>query len=269
MAFLQVQFFSAALVVASTVNVILPEANQGIGIQANEEKEKELPKVLYLLHGYSDDHSIWMRRTSIERYAAAHNLAVIMPAVNHSFYCNEACGERYWDYVSDELPRTMHQFLRLSDKPEDTYVAGLSMGGYGAMRLALTYPERFAAAASFSGAVDITGVLHRHTEDGTVKRVFGDAKDLKGTEVDNLYLMKKNAKAAHKPRLYVSCGTKDFLYEQHQKFIPLLKENGWDVTRYDEPDAIHEWGFWDREIKKFIDFIYEEKPSAPKPAAKK
>ena len=159
MAFLQVQFFSKVLNVASTVNVILPEANQGIGIQA--KKGDALPKVLYLLHGYSDDHSIWMRRTSVERYAAAHDLAVIMPAVNHSFYCNEAHGERYWDYVSEELPKTMHRFFRISDKTEDTFVAGLSMGGYGAMRLALTYPERFAAAASFSGAVDITGMVQR------------------------------------------------------------------------------------------------------------
>ena len=253
MAFLQVQFFSDALNVASTVNVILPEANQGIGIQA--KKGRKPPKVLYLLHGYSDDHTIWMRRTSVERYAAAHNLAVIMPAVNHSFYCNEAYGERYWDYVSEELPQTMHRFLRLSDKPQDTYVAGLSMGGYGAMRLALTYPERFAAAASFSGAVDIAGVLHRHTEDGTAKRIFGDVKDLKGTEIDTYWLMKKNAGAPHKPRLYISCGTKDFLYGLHQEFIPALEENGWDVTRHDEPDAIHEWGFWDQEIKKFIVLI--------------
>jgi len=254
MAFLQIQFFSDALNVAATVNVILPEANQGIGIQAS--KQVELPGVLYLLHGYSDDHSIWMRRTSVERYAAQHNLAVVMPAVNHSFYCNEVHGERYWDYVSEELPRTMKRFLRISDRPEDTYVAGLSMGGYGAMRLALTYPERFAAAASFSGAVEITGILGRHSKDGLAERIFGKAQDLAGTEVDLMHLMKVNAGAAKKPRLYVSCGTKDFLYEPHQKFIPALKENGWDVTRYDEPDAIHEWGFWDREIKKFIEFMY-------------
>ncbi|MGX8706646.1 MAG: alpha/beta hydrolase [bacterium] len=256
MAFLQIQFFSDALNVASTVNVILPEANQGIGISA--ASARELPKVLYLLHGYSDDHSIWMRRTSVERYAAAHNLAVIMPAVNHSFYCNEAHGERYWDYVSAELPDTMHRFLRLSDRPEDTFVAGLSMGGYGAMRLALTYPERFAAAASFSGAVDITGIVKRHGEDGTGDRIFGNVTDISGTEVDTYYLMKKNAEAAHRPRLYVSCGTGDFLYEAHGKFVPALLKLGWDVTRHDEPDAVHEWGFWDREIERFIGFIYGE-----------
>ena len=260
MAFLQIQFFSSALNVASTVNVIMPEPNQGIGIRSSGEEN--LPKVLYLLHGYSDDHSIWMRRTSVERYAAAHQLAVIMPAVNHSFYCNEVHGERYWDYVSEELPATMHRFLKLSTAPEDTFVAGLSMGGYGAMRLALTYPERFGAAASFSGAVDITGMVTRHSKDGTAERIFGDKKSLKGTEVDTLYLMQKNRNAPKKPWLYVSCGTADFLYGSHLPFVKALKDNGWDVTNWEEPDAIHEWGFWDREIRKFIDFIFpeQEKP---------
>ena len=254
MAFLQVQFFSDVLNVASTVNVVLPEANQGIGIQASGKEE--LPKVLYLLHGYSDDHSIWMRRTSVERYAAAHNLAVIMPAVNHSFYCNEVYGERYWDYVSKELPDTMQRFFRISDKPEDTYVAGLSMGGYGAMRLALTYPERFAAAASFSGAVDITATIDRHDEDGLAGRVFGDVEELAGTEADLLYLMKKNADSKAKPWLYVSCGTEDFLYDQHHVFIRNLARYRWDVTGHDEKGAVHEWGFWDKEISKFIEMIY-------------
>jgi S-formylglutathione hydrolase FrmB len=252
MAFLQVQFFSDTLEVASTVNVILPEARQGIGVSTAEEKE--LPGVLYLLHGYSDDHSIWMRRTSVERYAAAHNLAVIMPAVNHSFYCNEAHGERYWDYVSEELPDTMHRLLRISDSPEDTFVAGLSMGGYGAMRLALTYPERFAAAASFSGAVNIADFAQRGGRNS--ERIFGAAADVRGTEVDLFWLMEKNAAAPRKPRLYVSCGTEDFLYEAHRAFVPALLAQGWDVTRHDEPGASHEWGFWDREIERFIAFMY-------------
>lgn len=253
MAFLQIQFFSGILDVASTVNVILPEGNQGIGMGASEGET--LPKVLYLLHGYSDDHSIWMRRTSVERYVAKHHLAVIMPAVGHSFYCNEKYGERYWDYVSEELPRTMKRFLRISDRPEDTFVAGLSMGGYGAMRLALTYPERFAAAASFSGAVEIEGVLSRHRKDGTAVKIFGDVESVEGTEMDLYSLMEKHADAPVRPRLYVSCGTKDFLYEQHQRFVPALKKNGWDVTGYDEPDTTHDWAFWDREIKKFVEFI--------------
>ena len=126
MAFLQIQFFSKALQVASTVWAVMPEADMGIGVNASGAP-KTPPQVLYLLHGYSDDHTIWMRRTSVERYAAAHNLCVIMPAVNHSFYTNEAQGERYWDYVADELPAAMRTFLNLSSRPEDTCVAGLSM----------------------------------------------------------------------------------------------------------------------------------------------
>ena len=253
MAFLQVQFYSRALNVCSTVNVILPEADQGIGVDAS--KVGKLPKVLYLLHGYSDDHSIWMRRTAVERYAAKHNLAVIMPAVNHSYYTNEAHGERYWDYVSDELPRIMHGFFRLSDKPEDTFVAGLSMGGYGAMKLALTYPERFGAAASFSGVVDI-GDMKRWEDGGLIMmdRIFGDHTKVAGSENDLFFQLKKNAKAAHRPKLYVSCGNKDFLYPQHVKFIPALEEYGWDVTRFDKPDTTHSWVFWDEEIEKFIEF---------------
>ena len=93
MALLHVNFFSRALNVASSVDVILPENAQGIGVTASGAEA--LPRVLYLLHGYSDDQTIWQRRTSVERYAAGHNLAVIMPAVNHSFYCNEQGGERY------------------------------------------------------------------------------------------------------------------------------------------------------------------------------
>lgn len=257
MAFLQVQSFSRALNVQTTVNVILPEASQGIGVEAAGRDEP--PKVLYLLHGYSDDHSIWMRRTSVERYAAAYNLAVVMPAVNHSFYTDEVYGEKYWTYVAEELPRVMGRFLRLSDRPEDTFVAGLSMGGYGAMKLALSFPERFAAAASFSGALDIADTYHsgRHQTDEQT-RVFGDISKIPGSDNDLFHLLKKNAKAPRKPRLYVSCGTADFLFHQYKKFLPAARALGWDVNSYEEPDAVHEWGFWDREIAKFIPWMLTE-----------
>ena len=258
MAFLQIDFFSKALDVASAVNVIMPERQGGIGIAGAGEAGK--PDVLYLLHGYSDDHTIWMRRTSVERYAAQHNLCVIMPAVNHSFYCNEQYGENYWDYVSSELPQVMGHFLQITDDPMHTYVAGLSMGGYGALRLALAQPERFAAAASFSGAVDLVGILHELQGSRLTnrQRILGDVDSAKGSEVDLTWLMKQNAQAPRKPKLYLSCGMADSLFEQNKVILPMLKENGWDVTWYEEPGASHEWSFWDAQIKAFIDFIYKK-----------
>ena len=107
--------------------------------------------MLYLLHGLSDDHTAWLRYTSIERYATARGLAVVMPAVHRSFYADEAHGHAYWHFVSEELPAIVAAFFRLSERREDTFVAGLSMGGYGALKLGLHHPERFAAVASLSG----------------------------------------------------------------------------------------------------------------------
>ena len=258
MALLQVQFFSKALVEASTVDVILPEPEVGIGVEARGTDAP--PKVLYLLHGYSDDHSIWQRRTSVERYAASYNLAVVMPAVRHSFYTNEAQGERYWDYVAEELPRAMHRFFRLSEAPEDTFVAGLSMGGYGAMKLALTHPERFAAAASFSGCVDICDMGHRTAESvANMARIFGDVDAMPGSEHDLFHLLEKNAGVERKPRLYVSCGTADFLYHMQAPFVEKARSTGWDVTYSTIPDAVHEWGLWDDQIRRTIPWMLGEK----------
>lgn len=264
MAFLQVDFFSKTLNVASSVNVILPEPSMGIGVEASGEGSGAA-KVLYLLHGYSDDHSIWMRRTSVERYASAYPLAVIMPAVNHSFYCNEVQGERYWDYVSQELPQVMHRFFRLSDRREDTFVAGLSMGGYGAMKLALTYPDRFAAAGSFSGAVDVASSaanLRDPVSRAQRERIFGDLNRIAGSDQDLFHLLQKNGGSKVKPRLYVACGTGDFLYGAHQKFVPAAQKAGWDVTHLEEPNTSHQWDFWDRQIEAFIPWMLGVSDSA-------
>ena len=127
------------------------------------------------------------------------------------------------------------------------------MGGYGAMKLALNFPERFGAAASFSGAVDAIASSRRNI--GNWKRITG-GKSLRNTDCDLFHVLKEHADAPAKPRLYVSCGTADFLYDQHQRFIPALKKAGWDVTHYEEPDATHNWSFWDQEIKTFIGFIF-------------
>jgi S-formylglutathione hydrolase FrmB len=97
--------------------------------------------VLYLLHGLSDDDTAWLRRTSIERYVSELGLAVVMPQVHRSFYSDELHGLRYWTFLSDELPQLVDSFFHVSTRREDTFVAGLSMGGYGALKWALRQPS--------------------------------------------------------------------------------------------------------------------------------
>jgi S-formylglutathione hydrolase FrmB len=138
------------------MTVVLPQATQAqVGVTSARDSDGDGPPVLYLLHGMSDDHTAWLRYTSIERYAAAAGLAVVMPAAARSFYTDEAQGHAFWALVADELPEIVSSFFRVSTRPERTYVAGLSMGGYGAVKLALARPRQFAGAASLSGALDI------------------------------------------------------------------------------------------------------------------
>src|SRR5665647_1599457 len=130
MAFIQCDFYSEALGLSTSMSVILPQQTKTqIGMKGNVFTIKH--PTLYLLHGLSDDHTIWMRRTSIERYASELGIAVVMPAVHRSFYTDMANGLNFWTFISEELPSIARSFFPLSEKREDNFVAGLSMGGYG------------------------------------------------------------------------------------------------------------------------------------------
>src|SRR5690554_3728055 len=162
--------------------------------------DKKYP-TLYLLHGLSDDHTIWLRRTNIERYVSNRGIAVVMPAVHRSFYTDMAIGYKYWTFVSEELPDIARSFFPLSDSREDNFVAGLSMGGYGAFKMALRCPEKFAAGASLSGALDLSKVVERHFDE--FRTIFGSPEKVKGSEEDLFYLAEKMAKShGDKPELF-------------------------------------------------------------------
>ena len=146
MALIDCHYFSQVLGLMSTMSVILPDPGPLEASVASRTPHIRYP-TLYLLHGLSDDHTVWQRRTSIERYVEGLNLAVVMPAVQRSFYTDMVTGQRYWTFISEEVPAVARHFFPLSEDRDENYVAGLSMGGYGAFKLALAHPERYAAAA--------------------------------------------------------------------------------------------------------------------------
>jgi putative tributyrin esterase len=254
MAHLRCDFFSEALSLSTTMTVILPQqTSTQIGMASRHHEG--LPPVLYLLHGLSDDDTIWLRRTSIERYAAPLGLAVVMPQVHRSFYADQAAGGRYWTFLSEELPELVATFFRLSDRREDTFVAGLSMGGYGALKWAFRQPERFAAAASLSGAVDVAGLqaIRIRTEDPHLfDRVFGD-QPVAGT-ADDLWWLLEQREPSTLPALWVGCGTGDPLYASNERFAAACTAAGVPVTTSFVAGE-HEWGLWDHQIQHVLEWL--------------
>lgn len=259
MAFIQCRFFSEVLGLSTSMSVILPEpAPSQIGMPGSSVTSGPYP-TLYLLHGMSDDDSTWIRRTSIERYVSSLGLAVVMPQCDLSFYTDMAEGNRYWTFVSEELPRICRSFFPLSDRREDNFVAGLSMGGYGAFKLALRKPEQFSAAASLSGALNISRNLVdevRGDRDITslYKRVFG-TEGPTGTNNDLLNLIDEVVhQDGPKPLLYQCCGTEDFLYTDNLIFRDACSASGLPLT-YNESPGSHDWAYWDAKIQDVLAWL--------------
>ncbi len=256
MALLQTSFFSQVLGVAASMNVIIPETEQGIGIaSARADSERPLP-VLYLLHGLSDDHSIWLRRTSIERYAAQYRLAVVMPAVNRSFYTDMAHGYRYWTFISEELPAIVRGLFKVSGRREDTFAAGLSMGGFGSLKLGLNLPDRYAAIASLSGGMDVSDFLSNPDNRREGELIFDSLEQYRGS-MNDLYAQaeKLAASGQTRPKIFQCCGTADFLYDDNVRFHKHLDALGYDLTYSEKDGAIHEWGYWDEMIQQVLAWL--------------
>ncbi|AET57642.1 alpha/beta hydrolase [Paenibacillus terrae] len=257
MALIQCQFYSEVLGLSTSMHVILPqETRSQIGLEGKQGTGPH--PTLYLLHGLSDDDSIWLRRTSIERYVASLGIAVVMPQIHRSFYTNMEQGGAYGTFISEELPALARSFFPLSAKREDNFVAGLSMGGYGAFKLALQHPERFAAAASLSGVMDIHAAridpTHKAMSSAEWSHIFGP-DEIRGTDHDLLELLQRHTTLGTSlPLLYQCCGTEDFLYEGNQTFRKACDTAGIPLT-YEEGPGTHEWGYWDAKIQDVLAWL--------------
>ncbi|HHW21889.1 MAG TPA: esterase family protein [Clostridiaceae bacterium] len=253
MALLECRFKSEVLEMEQPFNVILPQ----ISMSDTENGNKKFP-VLYLLHGLSDDHTAWVRKSNIERYAAQYGLAVVMPNVNRSFYTDMKYGLKYYTYMTKEIPHIVRSYFPISDKREDNYIAGLSMGGYGAFMIALRNPEMFSAAASLSGALDLTVLLDRGDEQiaQMTEMLFGSSDEFINSDYNLVRLLSK-ADRDKLPRLYQCCGTEDFLYQLNENFRAAAIRYGVDLT-YEEGPGDHEWGYWDTNIQRVLRWIFQK-----------
>jgi len=258
MAFIQANIYSNVLQMEVTLNVVLPQqTKKAIGTDVVGVKE-DIP-VLYLLHGMNGNHSSWLRRTSIERYVSGRGIAVVMPSTDLGWYTDTTYEMNYWTFIAEELPEICQElFPQLTTKREKTYAAGLSMGGYGAMKLGLRHPERFAAVASLSGALamaesieHLLALRSRAYWEG----IFGPLEELQGSDNDLIHLIKQ-LDPDKAPRFFVACGTEDDLYPANTYAVDKMKQQNIAVTFEDGP-GIHDWAFWDQWIQRVLEWIEE------------
>lgn len=279
MALMHVDFFANTLGMAMSMDVILPEGSQGVGVDAKPlwDGEEKLP-VLYLLHGTSDDHTIWQRRTSIERYVAGKKLAVVMPNAHISAYTNQKFGYRFFDFISEEVPAFCQKYFKISDEREKNFIGGLSMGGYGALKIGLRCGDRFSHIIGLSSGCDRLGMMPKELRDvpdiaaleamkdqldprvyarGVQFMVnFGSAAEYESSMENNIFNIARDRIENGKPmpKIFMSCGTEDFALEPNRRFHALLDELGFEHIYYEAP-GVHNWAYWDEHIQKGLEFL--------------
>lgn len=258
MAVLRLDHLPQTTGVTQPLYVILPDPGAMENIPVRDRK------VLYLLHGLSDDASAWQRFTSIEVVAREYGLVVVMPSVERSFYTDMPNGQKYFSYLMKELPHYLEDVFHISPKRENTLIAGLSMGGYGTFKAALLYPERFMAAGSFSGFLSLE-FIKAHPDDprfAEFSYLMGDLTRLADSIYDpELWLKQAAERHIPMPQLYMSCGTDDDLLPLNRIFYARSQELGIQMEYHEEEGARHDWHFWDREIRVFLKKVLGEPAS--------
>lgn len=251
MAFIDFNFFSEALGMQTQAYIILPQESVTgqIGINTKKSENKRKYKCLYLLHGLSDDHTIWLRRTSIERYASKYGICVVMPCADKSFYCDMKYGNKYYTYIAKELPKIICEFFNVSDKRDDNFVAGLSMGGYGALKIALRECDSFCAGAGLSSVADIRNRVF----DSALVPVFGGHDQIPNE--DDLFFLADKLQPQYRPKLFMGVGKQDFLYDSNIRLKKHLEKLNYNLT-YKESDGTHCWEFWDEYIQYILEWMF-------------
>jgi len=249
MALIRCSFASAVLMRDCTMHVFVPE-------KPHSDGKSGFP-VIYLLHGRSDDENAYVRY-GIYRYLRGRECIVVMPDGARSFYTDKVSGEKYWTFVSEELPRLIQTMFPARAGRDQTFAAGLSMGGYGALKLGLRHPERFGKIAALSAVTEIgwVGRPEGNMEDAEVAAIFGSRTGMLGTDNDLFELLRRFAPGAIRPELWMRCGSDDVLIEYNREFrTRIAAASGWRLDYSETPGAGHNWDFWLSQFSAMLDFI--------------
>lgn len=238
----------------TSISVILPADNIHF-LQDSEEIIPQPYKTLYLLHGLYGSDDIFLANTSIQKFAEDNGIAVVIPCGENSFYVDKEDAHAYYgEYVGQELLDITRNIFPLSDKREDTFIAGFSMGGYGAIRNGLKYCENFSKIGMISAAL-ITDEIINYADDNNVLRskqfyesIFGSLDKIKGSDMDPKALIEE---CENIPDIFMACGIDDFLFEKNADFYRFLNSKNIDATFIGD-EGEHTWEFCDKYIKEFI-----------------
>ena len=265
MSLLQTSFYAKLLGSMTGVSIYLPSPTSG---QVHHLSLQQLYRrrrypVLYLLHGMNEDESIWIRKSNLERYAQSRQMVIVMPRAENSFYTDMCHGQAYFSYLTQELPAFVAAHLPVYTDREHTYIAGLSMGGYGALKAAFCLPQQYAAAASLSGAVDVVDVYSQAQEMGLqamAENVFG-SKQTAAQPPHNLFAQTQQLieKQQPLPALYLACGSEDTLcFAMNERFAAHLRKLQYPFVYHTGPYG-HSWDFWDEQICQVLAWLPQTK----------
>ncbi len=238
----------------TTISVILPCDNIHF-LNDTEEIVPQPYKTLYLLHGLYGSDDIFLANTSIQKFAEDKGIAIVIPCGENSFYIDNPKAHAYYgEYVGQELLDITRNIFPLSHRREDTFIAGFSMGGYGAIRNGLKYSQNFSKIGMISAAL-ITEDIVNYTSDDNVLRscdfyesIFGDLDKIKNSDKDPKYLIENTEDI---PDIFMACGENDFLFDKNIDFYEFLISQNIDANFIQAPGE-HTWEFCDRYIKEFI-----------------
>lgn len=250
MAWITLRYFSEVLGMQRELYAIVPQKNKSGEIGLSDNQKNLRGKCLYLLHGRSDDHTIWLRRTSIERYAESYGLTVIMPNGDISYYTDMKHGRKYYTHIAQEVPRIAREFLHISDHRDDNFIAGLSMGGYGALKIGLRESSSFRACAALSPVTD----LHFLSCDETLYDTVLGAGNPIPQEEDLYWLSAQHQMDAMKPDIYLAIGTEDSLYTPATRFRDYMQNLPY-VFEWHEGHGKHSWDYWDSQIQNVLTWM--------------